>query len=72
MEEESEEESDLVSQHPPSSPTCGGDDVRPFTTSRGPSRDKESREQLKSRDFELATQTVEEEYLAAARQVIYS
>ena len=71
MEEESEEEWDPASTHPPMSPTCGGDNARPFTTSRGPSRDAKARDQLKSRDFELATQTEDEEYLVAARQVSF-
>ena len=81
MEVESEEEWEEASQHPPASPNCGHDsnnqDLRPHTTARVTSREasreklasrEASREKLTSRDFELGSQTIEEEYLESARE----
>ena len=71
MEFDSEEEWEEASQHPPASPTCeqnsGEQDARPFTTARVTSREA-SRNTLGSRDYELGTQTEEQEYLQAARE----
>ncbi|XP_063681155.1 katanin-interacting protein-like isoform X3 [Bolinopsis microptera] len=70
MEFDSEEEWEEASQHPPASPTCeqdsGEQNARPFTTARVTSREA-SRNTLGSRDYELGTQTEEQEYLEAAR-----
>ncbi|KAL5254351.1 hypothetical protein ACHWQZ_G013960 [Mnemiopsis leidyi] len=73
MEFDSEDECEEASQHPPASPNCGEDtsDIRPYTSARVTSREatrEGSRGTVASRDFELGTQTLEEEYLVAARQ----
>ena len=73
MEFDSEEEGEETAQHPPASPNCGQDtsDIRPHTSARVTSREatrEGSRGTVASRDFELGTQTLEEEYLVAARE----
>jgi hypothetical protein len=75
MESDSEEEWEEASEHPPASPTCGQDssdpDPRPYTTARVKSREVPSDKasvKVASRDFQLGTQTDEQEFLELTRE----
>ena len=60
MEMDSGDESWEVSSRPPASPSC--DDTRPYTTTRGASRDSNTRDEVA-----MGTAILEEEYLSAAK-----
>lgn len=73
MESDSEGEWEEPGQHPPASPNCGHDpgnpDLRPHTTAHVKSREG-SRDGggVASRDFQLGSQTDEQEFLEACRE----